>query len=86
MTVNQTDHLVQIDQESSAFEVKEAAEATTVEIIASGLDSPRGLTFGPDGVLYVTEAGRGGDGPSIPSPSQPDAELFYGTTGAITRI
>ncbi|MEN9869106.1 MAG: hypothetical protein RLZZ171_89, partial [Cyanobacteriota bacterium] len=55
-------------------------------VIASGLDSPRKLSFGPDGALYVAEAGRGGTGASIPSPSQPDASLFYGATGGITRI
>jgi glucose/arabinose dehydrogenase len=28
--------------------------------VAAGLDNPRGLAFGPDGSLYVAEAGRGG--------------------------
>ena len=31
---------------------------TTVTTVASGLDSPRGLEFGPDGALYVLEWGR----------------------------
>ena len=29
-------------------------------VIATGLDNPRGLTFGPDGSLYVAEGGTGG--------------------------
>jgi hypothetical protein len=57
-----------------------------IEVLASDLDSPRKLSFGPDGALYVAEAGRGGTGASIPSPSQPGAFLFYGASGAITRI
>ncbi|MBD2056443.1 ScyD/ScyE family protein [Oculatella sp. FACHB-28] len=57
-----------------------------IEILANGLDSPRKLSFGPDGALYVAEAGRGETGASIPSPSQPGALLSYGATGAITRI
>ncbi len=57
-----------------------------IEVLASGLDSPRKLSFGPDGALYVAEAGRGGPGASIPSPSLPGAVLSYGATGAITRI
>jgi hypothetical protein len=34
------------------------------QVIAGGLHSPRGLTFGPGGRLYVAEAGQGGSGGS----------------------
>jgi glucose/arabinose dehydrogenase len=34
-------------------------------VVATGLDSPRGLSFGPDGALYVAEAGVGGTGTSV---------------------
>ena len=33
------------------------AQAST-EVIATGLLNPRGLAFGPEGALYVSEAGR----------------------------
>lgn len=33
---------------------------TTIKVVASGLNDPRGLKFGPDGNLYVAEAGVGG--------------------------
>jgi len=36
--------------------------AAEVTVVMSGLDSPRGLAFGPEGALYVAEAGRGGFG------------------------
>ncbi|RUT04416.1 hypothetical protein DSM106972_046440 [Dulcicalothrix desertica PCC 7102] len=64
----------------------ETLQISRIEVLASGLDGPRKLNFGPDGALYVAEAGRGGTGASIPSPSLPGASLFYGATGAITRI
>ncbi|WP_207515404.1 ScyD/ScyE family protein [Longitalea luteola] len=32
----------------------------SVSVLASGLNNPRGLTFGPDGNLYVAEGGIGG--------------------------
>jgi len=35
-------------------------DAQIVSLYASGLEGPRGLKFGPDGNLYVAEAGHGG--------------------------
>ncbi len=63
-----------------------AAENTSVSVIAEGLDNPRGLNFGPDGSLYVTEAGTGGDGRCIPGPSLEGLDSCVGTSGAVTRI
>ena len=31
-----------------------------LEVVADGLDNPRGIGFGPDGALYVAESGSGG--------------------------
>src|SRR5258708_40076819 len=38
--------------------------AQSVSVYATGLNGPRGLKFGPDGFLYVAEAGRGGSTPA----------------------
>lgn len=59
------------------------AGAGAITVVMSKLDSPRGLSFGPDGGLYVAEAGRGGSGPC--------AAVFrgancFGATGAISRL
>jgi hypothetical protein len=54
-------------------------------VVASGLDSPRGVSFGPDGALYVAEAGEGGEGP--PCYQHPTlGTSCYGLTGGVTRI
>lgn len=68
------------------FAFGQEAKAANLRVVAEGLDGPRGLTFGPDGALYVAEAGRGGDGNCIPSPTVEGAVLCYGPTGAITKI
>lgn len=75
-----------LEQPPTNPEPGEPSQQPRIEVLASGLDSPRKLSFGPDGALYVAEAGRGGTGASIPSPSQPGAVLSYGATGAIIRI
>jgi hypothetical protein len=36
------------------------AEPVQATVVATGLINPRGITFGPDGMLYVAEAGAGG--------------------------
>ena len=39
--------------------------------MAGGLNSPRGLTFGPGGRLYVAQAGSGGNNGKITEISNP---------------
>jgi len=64
-----------------------ADDSPSVTVIAGGLDNPRGLAFGPEGALYVVEAGRGNPGCAeqdrIAGPFGP---ACYGPTGAVTRI
>lgn len=69
---------------ATAAEAGTTASSSRIEVVASGLDNPRGLTFGPGGVLLVAEAGSGGDGPCIIGGD--GAEFCLGQTGAVTAV
>ena len=67
-----------------------AMAASKPEVIASGLDNPEKLSFGPDGKLYVAEAGPGGTANAdhsncVPAGDQ-GQEACFGATGAVTKI
>jgi hypothetical protein len=61
-----------------------AQASPSVEVIAKGLVNPRGITFAPNGQLFVAEAGRGGNGKCTVLGDGQNA--CYGETGALTRI
>jgi hypothetical protein len=82
---------------SSAAMAAANAKASTARVSApqtviSGLNSPRHLTVGPDGALYVVEAGTGGPGPTGPNcvattNEGGDATTdCLGTTGLVARV
>jgi hypothetical protein len=60
-----------------------SAAEPTVEVIATGLDNPRGMAISPSGYLYVAEAGTGGDLICIDGP---EGESCGGLSGAISQI
>jgi hypothetical protein len=68
-----------------ALAVPVGATAAAPQAIMTGLDNPRGLAFGPEGGLYVAEAGTGGPGVCVPQPDGPGTRC-YGATGAISRL
>jgi hypothetical protein len=57
------------------------------DLVLGDLANPRGMTFGPEGALYIAEAGRGGapqnSGPCFVLMAQ---TMCYGPTGAVTRL
>ena len=71
----------------AALAIPAGASGSTITQVMHGLDNAKGLAFGPEGALYVAEAGRGGPATGLcwTSP-RPDLGLrCYGATGAISR-
>jgi len=64
-----------------------AGAAAPYEVLAEGLDNPRGIGL-RDGLVYVAEAGRGGDqcAPGINPESGEPFTVCVGNTGGVTRI
>jgi hypothetical protein len=63
--------------------------SSNATVYASGLESPRGLKFGPDGDLYVAEAGTGGTISTVGSCAQvppPIGSYLGGNTGRISKL
>lgn len=67
----------------------QAARAASLSVVADGLNNPRNLDFAPDGSIYLTESGAGGDGKDgrcIASPSAQYIPLCAGSNGTVVKI
>jgi glucose/arabinose dehydrogenase len=62
-----------------------AAHRATLAVVVGGLDNPRQMSFGPDGALYVAEAGSGGRARCAKDPST-GTQICVGASGAIARV
>ncbi len=63
-----------------------ATQAVSLTTIVSGISNARGVSFGPDGTLYVAEPGIGGNGNCQPSPSTLFQPICAGKSGSVVRV
>lgn len=61
-----------------------AHAANPLQVVMTGLDNPYGLAFGPDGGLYVADAGLGGSGTGFTNGN--NQPVTFGDTGGVTRL
>ncbi len=67
-----------------------AAAGSNLRVVATGLNNPRGLTFGPNGTLYVALGGTGGTMTTTDPPCQqvapPIGPYHGGFTAGIAKV
>jgi hypothetical protein len=71
-----------------AFMPVAAHAQASLQVVMNGLNSPYGLTFGPDGGLYVADAGYGNgglaSGPGFTDGS--NTPVYFGDTGSVDEL
>lgn len=81
----------EVSEQTSEVRRPRPPRAPDVETYATGLTNPRGLVFGPDGSLYVAQAGTGGTSTTPDTPDCPAIVNIYspytsGFSGSVVRI
>ena len=62
-----------------------ARASNPVQVVLTGLNNPFGLAFGPDGGLYVADAGTGGLSTSPGFVDGNHNQVYFGDTGDVTE-